>query len=240
MRKLSFVLLLSNFLLIQPVLADGEWGYTGQFDEQNWGSLGYPVCGEGKQQSPINITNASDETITDPISYHHGVTKFRMMLDSHNLYAFTTDENANTMQFNGDTYKLESFNFHTPGEHQIDGKRYVLEGHFIHENSAGRPVVLGVFFKLGAPNPEFAKFLQGAHDKNVMLSVSGFLTQVKSYYTYEGSLTAPTCAEGLTWVVFEKPLEISASQLKYFQTHVIPDNSRSPQPLNDRLVAFHR
>lgn len=33
------------------------------------------------------------------------------------------------------------------------------------------------------------------------------------YYRYEGSLTTPDCYEGVIWTIFEKPIELSLSQV---------------------------
>ena len=43
-----------------------------------------------------------------------------------------------------------------------------------------------------------------------------FLNEVgPGYYTYDGSLTTPTCNQVVTWVVMEKAIEISQNQVKY-------------------------
>lgn len=35
------------------------------------------------------------------------------------------------------------------------------------------------------------------------------------YYRYEGSLTTPDCYEGVTWTVFEKPIELGIAQVSH-------------------------
>ena len=42
-----------------------EWGYVGPGAPQNWASLSeeYTACGDGKQQSPIDIAGYDDEAI---------------------------------------------------------------------------------------------------------------------------------------------------------------------------------
>lgn len=35
------------------------------------------------------------------------------------------------------------------------------------------------------------------------------------YYRYEGSLTTPDCYEGVIWTIFEKPVELSVSQVSH-------------------------
>lgn len=36
---------------------------------------------------------------------------------------------------------------------------------------------------------------------------------LEHYYRYVGSLTTPDCHEGVIWTVFEKPIELSISQV---------------------------
>jgi carbonic anhydrase len=55
------------------------------------------------------------------------------------------------------------------------------------------------------------------------------------YYTYEGSVTAPPCTEGVTWFVMKTPTEISADQIAKF-AKLYPRDVRPVQPLNGRVV----
>ena len=76
-----------------------------------------------------------------------------------------------------------------------------------------------------------------------------------SFYTYQGSHTAPPCAEKTIHYVASKPIELSNTSLEMFkeslripdqidskgQVHVsnsLPENFRSTQPLNGRAI-FH-
>ncbi|XP_014736638.1 PREDICTED: carbonic anhydrase 4 [Sturnus vulgaris] len=66
------------------------------------------------------------------------------------------------------------------------------------------------------------------------------------YYRYEGSLTTPDCYEGVTWTIFEKPVELSLRQLSKFATlhfdstnsSAMTENFRPAQPLNGRTVLW--
>ncbi len=60
-----------------------------------------------------------------------------------------------------------------------------------------------------------------------------------AYYTYEGSLTAPPCTEGVTWFVMKTPVEVSPDQIRAFAA-LYPSNVRPLQPLNSRVVRESR
>ena len=65
------------------------------------------------------------------------------------------------------------------------------------------------------------------------------------FYRYEGSLTEPPCTEGVTWTVFQDPINISFSQAAEYMYKLsismprrreIIYNNRPVQDLNDRDV----
>ncbi|XP_072022315.1 uncharacterized protein [Amphiura filiformis] len=71
---------------------------------------------------------------------------------------------------------------------------------------------------------------------------------LKNYFYYEGSITTPMCNEGVQWIVYETPIEVSLEQLQALRsvyenkneggstnTH-LADNFRPPQLLNGRKV----
>ena len=49
----------------------------------------------------------------------------------------------------------------------------------------------------------------------VLISIVFFhyFTALMDYYTYDGSLTTPPLVECVKWIVFKKPLEVSAAQV---------------------------
>lgn len=49
-------------------------------------------------------------------------------------------------------------------------------------------------------------------------NISGFtlndlIPNTTEYMTYEGSLTIPGCQESVTWIIFNKPIYLSADQV---------------------------
>ena len=68
-----------------------------------------------------------------------------------------------------------------------------------------------------------------------MAPVRPTATNAESYYAYEGSFTAPPCAEGVAWRVLKNPLPVAAADLLAFR-RVQGSNNRPPQPLDGRPV----
>lgn len=56
---------------------------------------------------------------------------------------------AGHIEINGTEYKLKQFHWHSPSEHTIDGKKYDLEAHLVHETPQGQTAVVGILYKIG-------------------------------------------------------------------------------------------
>ncbi|XP_023795137.1 carbonic anhydrase 4 [Cyanistes caeruleus] len=156
-----------------------------------------------------------------------------------------------------------------PGsEHSIDGEKYPMELHIVHirddvpdvteaKKTTDGIAVLAFFVKADNENKNYATLLselenikyKGQESKVDPLPLSSLLPPEEDlgrYYRYEGSLTSPDCYEGVTWTIFEKPVELSLSQLSQFTVlHFDGNNStrmmenfRPVQPLNERKVLW--
>jgi len=169
-----------------------------------------------------------------------------------------------------DEYKLLQFHFHwgstndRGSEHTINGISYPMEVHLVHINkkyigdvatALTKPdglAVIGIMFVVGGRKfrqlDPIVAAAEGLHDDSsaeidATVSLQKWLNEVgPGYYTYEGSLTTPTCNQVVTWVVMEKAIEISEKQLDAFRglyykdDSPMVDNFRPPQPLNARIV----
>ncbi|TVX89636.1 carbonic anhydrase [Paenibacillus agilis] len=233
----------------QPVIAAGSgahWSYEGSTGPEHWGDLSeaYQICKVGKQQSPINID--TDET-TEHDNDKGFTTKYKPSLftisnNGHTIQANATSQD-NTLLIDGKAYYLLQFHFHTPSEHTIDGKASPLEVHFVHKSADGQLAVLGILIKEGKASTALSEMWSKLPKKETntdiklakTIDINQLLPSDKDSFRYAGSLTTPSCNEGIKWTVLDDPITMSPSQLKAFQA-IFPNNSRPVQPVHDRVI----
>ena len=58
-------------------------------------------------------------------------------------------DNGNTLKIGNSVYTLTQYHFHARSEHTLNGRRYDLEVHLVHQNAAGQTAVVGVFMNIG-------------------------------------------------------------------------------------------
>lgn len=142
----------------------------------------------------------------------------------------------------GVSYQLLQFHFHTPSEHQVQGRHAPMEMHLVHRSDDGRLLVLGVLLLPGATGqadrvladlPDECEDGTELTDVDLRQLVPHDLATVR----YAGSLTTAPFTEGVQWFL-TAPQTLSSQGIRNFQKVFPEDNARDVQPLNDRrLVA---
>ena len=222
-----------------------EWGYNENNAPEHWGALSpnYKMCDLGKQQSPINITQAIETETKQKIKIDYKVSPHDVVFNGHTVQVNTQDK-SDYLILDQQKYFLQQFHFHTPSENQIQGKSFPLELHFVNQDAQGKLTVLAVMFVLGHENSEWNKFwsdLSNKENDNKVLShqinLDKLLPKKREYYRTLGSLTTPPCTEGVDWIIFEQPLTISNTQLSELKALLHHHaNNRPIQPQNGRRV----
>ena len=189
------------------------------------------------------------ETPENEIDFHYSAGTFVKVLDKHDFSVEVLPGSSEYITFDGERYDLQGLHFHAPAEHQVDRITYPLEVHFIHKNSQGKLLVVGVFFKEGKINKNlqtlFAIPLSKLDKSNkdlpnrVAFNPAQLIPKESGYYVYSGSLTTPPCTEGVTWLLMKKIFNASSEQLEFFRTNMIHGNARPIQPLNQRVIYEH-
>ncbi len=228
-----------------PESCDGiEWTHHGEDNGQDeWVNLcqGYSACG-GSAQSPINITNAVDNSSLDSLSFDYGTTTVEIENNGHTVEFVC--EAGSTVTVGGKSYPFKQFHYHSHSEHQLDGEHLPLEIHFVHqESSTSDAIVVGAFFAEGAENELFTAFLSDFPKKKEdpsftsteEIELGSILPSNKSFYHYEGSLTTPPCSEVVHWYVLKDKITASAAQLAQFKAILLAD-FREIQPTNGRPI----
>ena len=131
--------------------------YEGETGPTDWASLksSYATCAAGTKQSPINIdalnkgytlTSSASKSvkgiITTVPTATYGVSQ------SHGAPTFTCNVagQCGFINYNNVAFNLVQAHFHTPSEHTINGVRYGMALHMVHQNAAGGYLVFGVVF----------------------------------------------------------------------------------------------
>jgi len=229
-----------------------HWGYDGNDGPSNWASLSpvYALCGEGKSQSPINVTQA-DAKEGAKWSFDFNTTSLKIahnehmddILDNGHTIQVTVDEGS-TFTFGDITYHLKQFHFHTPSEHTIDGRNLPMEMHMVHQSDNGKLAVVSILFEEGnAVNPNIAKIVEHLpaqkgetkHLDNVNLSLEAHLPENNQAYHYKGSLTTPPCSEDVQWLILKEKVSVTSDQVEAFSSLIGPNN-RPVQALNERTI----
>lgn len=247
-KKISTLVKLFIILAIGCVIevaSATNWGYTGSAGPTYWGSLNasYKLCKSGQEQSPIDIGKATP-LHDDHFSLHYHTALFDLNESNNNLYQYSLKLRKNYVVYNGRKYNLIQIHFHVPSEHKLNNQAYPMEAHLVHKSAEGDLLVLGVFFKVDDSNDYFSDLFESkpfAEQQEelvspVKLNPADLVGSVKKYYVYQGSLTTPPCAEGVTWIIAKNPSELSSKQLATFKDKITPFNARPMQALHGRSV----
>ncbi|MFZ3218228.1 MAG: carbonic anhydrase family protein [Candidatus Acidiferrales bacterium] len=220
-----------------------HWQYSGAEGPEHWGDLeaDYATCKAGQRQSPIDITGAVPQELA-PIQFDYKLSPLKIINNGHTIQI--NYQPGSSIVVNGTALPLVQFHFHHLSENEVDGKKYDMELHFVHmDSAAGRAAVVAVFIKSGNENAllrdlwshiprEAGKEMEYKKD---VINASDLLPADRNYYVFDGSLTTPSCKEGIRWIVMKTPIEASPAQIAAFAKYY-PDNARPVQPTNGREI----
>ncbi len=216
------------------------WTYAGDTSPAFWGKLdeSYDMCEKGVNQSPVNITQGYDVTLPE-LKFHYVKSDLKLINKGHTIVADLDTEN--TLELNGEIYKLVQFHIHTPSEHALNNKTYPLEIHFVHENQDNHLLIVGLFFEIGKNGTVISKLYKQAPkqpgmDKEIWsFDIKSLLPLKLDYFTYNGSLTTPPCTEGVRWIVLKEALQIKEKELVNLKVF-LNENNRPVQDMNARFL----
>src|SRR4051794_9668848 len=132
--------------------ATATWNHdpASSIGPDHWGDIGFPDCGNGMRQSPVDIrTGRVDVRTSRPLRLRYAESELTVENTGHTVEVPIPAGVHDVLRLDGDRYELVQFHFHAPSEHAVNGRLADVEAHLVHSNAAGRLAVVGVLFRRG-------------------------------------------------------------------------------------------
>ncbi|TVU00810.1 hypothetical protein EJB05_53749 [Eragrostis curvula] len=222
---------------------------------EHWGAIKeeWSACGTGRMQSPIDLSHARVSLVRSLgyLNHSYRAAEASIVNRGHDIMV-RFDGDAGSVVINGTAYHLKQLHWHSPSEHTLNGRRYDMELHMVHQSAEGKAAVIGVLYEVGDHDAflhrlePFLERIANVRDREERLGVldpRGARGRASVYYRYMGSLTTPPCTEGVIWTIVRRVRTASKYQLELLREAVHDDmekNARPLQELNDRDVGVFR
>ncbi|KAK8532099.1 hypothetical protein V6N12_053548 [Hibiscus sabdariffa] len=216
----------------------------------------WAACKNGKLQSPIDMTSDRVKVFRKSEALQMKYKPARSIIKNrgHDISLQWPKKKAGSIKINGTKYFLQQAHWHSPSEHTINGTRYALELHMVHQaddpNVKNNLAVVGLLYKFGLPD-NFLSMLIGnitamkdVIDERPIGKMDPNLIEkgCNKHYKYIGSLTVPPCTEGVTWIISKETASVSKEQVHALRVAVhdyAEENARPLQPLNKRRIELY-
>ncbi|GJX90125.1 alpha carbonic anhydrase 7-like protein [Tanacetum coccineum] len=252
-----FIIFCVPFVTSQEVEDEHEFTYdvNSPNGPHHWGEIHpeWSMCNQGDLQSPIDLTHKRVQTTSHlgRLDRDYKPANSTLVNRGHDMMLRWIG-GAGHMHINGTEYQLNQLHWHTPTEHTINGRRFNLELHLVHQSNDGKIAVVGIMYKIGRPDSllslmePYFKALASTKDveKSVgMIDPRDIKVGSRKYYRYVGSLTTPPCTQNVTWTIVNKVRTVSREQLYAIRDAVHDEaeaNARPVQALNNRWLKLYR
>ncbi|KAM3257888.1 hypothetical protein ACQJBY_049920 [Aegilops geniculata] len=219
-----------------------------------WAKLnkGWAACGDGKKQSPIDICKVEIKKDMGPLDQTYESAACTLENRGHDFILQWKGGNGK-LTIEKKDYVLQQVHWHVPSEHTINGTRFDMELHMVHQDSSKARAVISVLYstkEAGDPDKTltdlapYFKRLAGKYneDEDVKEPVdpSVWVDKASGFYRYDGSLTTPPCTEGVLWNILSKVKHVSKEHIKMMESvsEKPEPNARPAQKMNDRVVRY--
>jgi len=179
-----------------------------------------------------SILDIKYDEIEGEFEYEEGHHTYKMGIPKNNF--------KYEVVYAGNSYFLRNIHIHTPQEHQVNGKEYPSEFHFVHSRKNPTKgefnnLVLGVFGNPVADEKASKDFKGISWKGQSRINLEDLKTS--PYFHYKGSLTTPSYDENVNWFVFPKPKNIKKSLINVAHSK-IGNNNRKLQTHKGLVVYF--
>ncbi|KAI3407521.1 Carbonic anhydrase [Psidium guajava] len=216
-----------------------------------WGEIRseWGICRNGSMQSPIDLSSERVQVVghLGRLKRSYEASNATLKNRGHDI-TLRWEGGAGSIHVNGTQYLLKQCHWHSPSEHAVNGKRFDLELHMVHESPKGEVAVVGAMYKLGQPDTflslmtDHIEQIAGAHEVQRAIGIvnpNHIKIGCRKYYRYVGSLTVPPCTQNVLWTIVQKVRTVSREQVKLLREAVRDEsefNARPLQPMNRRPV----
>ncbi|KAF8730946.1 hypothetical protein HU200_016821 [Digitaria exilis] len=221
---------------------------------EHWGEIkpAWSTCRTGMMQSPIDLSHDRVKLVRS-LGYLNPPTAPPMPPSSTaatTSWSVNFSGDAGSLVINETAYYLKQLHWHTPSEHTIDGHRFAMELHLVHESAENKAAVIGMLYKFGAHDKflrtlePYIKQIADRRDKMEHVGVVDPRLVRGSdsvYYRYMGSLTTPPCKEGVIWTILKEVRTVSMYQRELLREAVddgMENNARPLQKVNNRDISI--
>ncbi|XP_060168801.1 alpha carbonic anhydrase 7-like [Lycium barbarum] len=257
---LSFLLLTSALFLATCHEVDDESEFSYDEESENgpahWGEIHpeWSTCNSGKLQSPIDLLNERVEVVSylGRLKRSYKASSYATLLNRGHDMMLRWEGGAGHIEINGTKYQLNQAHWHSPSEHTINGRRFDLEVHLVHESEDGKTAVVGIMYKIGRADSFLSKIegdlkalahTTGVERKIGVIDPKEIKLGSRKYYRYIGSLTVPPCTQDVVWTIVRKVRTVTREQMKLIREAVHDEsdtNSRPVQAANKRPILLYR
>ena len=225
-----------------------------------WGDIdrSFEECRTGFNQSPVDITEPVEADLPR-LEFDYPTAPLAVENTGHTIEVAMPEGSDHSLAIGEDAYRLLQYHLHAPSEHSLDGRSFDAEVHLVHESEAGELAVVGIFLERSAPSSSLVDLvLDSAPEEageeveldeerspiELLPALDDTTAVLMNYRTYPGSLTTPSCSEGVRWFVSGFSTGISAEALDRLHELIADfpeydgyeNNNRPTQPLNDREI----
>jgi carbonic anhydrase len=202
------------------------------------------VCGTGRMQTPIDITETQQVPVPplQPLIFGYQPADLDVVNDCNKSQIKVRFPDNQWLKLARKPYRLSEIDFHEPAENAVNGKRSPMSIQLVHLSPESTLLVIEVPVVAGKENPVIKtlwEHIPAPGREHVMQGIEidamDLLPADRSFYRFPGSLTTPVCNEGVTWFLMKNPIEMSEAQIATYKAHY-HGTARPLQPLNDRPV----
>ncbi|KAI3407519.1 uncharacterized protein J3R85_020915 [Psidium guajava] len=237
----------------EEVEDESQFNYDvrGERGPARWGELRseWGMCRNGSMQSPIDLSSERVQLVAHlgRLNRIYEASNATLKNRGHDIM-LRWEGGAGSIFVNGTQYLLKQCHWHSPSEHAVNGRRFNLELHMVHESPEGEVAVVGVMYKFGKPDTFLSSMtdhierIACTHDVQRAIGIVNpnyIKIGCRRYYRYVGSLTVPPCTQNVLWTIVHKVRTVSREQVKLLREAVRDDsefNARPLQPTNRRPV----